>query len=407
MKNGYKVWDMDTHVGPRNEVLYKYMDPSDRERVEEKLAPYRREAIGPQQDRPDGTPAGTGRGLRFPTIALTRFPGTKLLPEHQQVTDQGSVTFVKEVSEAGLQGHHRKAVARGAEQENSVGRLEDMDEEGRDLDFMFGNTNQAIMLTEDPTISEPFYRAYHRFMKDYSSADPDRLKSHALVPANDVEWAISELKSLAGEKWLAAVRLMIPEDLAVDDESLEPLWATMNDLDLPLIHHSSFSSYPWFPGYRDIWGNAAVARTAAHPWGAARLLSYLIVGGIFDRYPNLRAATAECGQGWLPHWVLRLGEMIFYVSGVTPKLEYKPIEYVQMGRFRCCAEPFEGPEMTKHCIDFLGDNALMHQSDYPHAESHFPDTAGMVIDWPIWKELGEKTLRSHMSGNAEKYLRII
>ena len=28
MKNGYKVIDMDTHVGPRNDILYKYMGPS-------------------------------------------------------------------------------------------------------------------------------------------------------------------------------------------------------------------------------------------------------------------------------------------------------------------------------------------------------------------------------------------
>jgi len=48
---------------------------------------------------------------------------------------------------------------------------------------------------------------------------------------------------------------------------------------------------PYFPGYRDIWGNTVVARTAAHPWGAARLCAYLILSGLFDRYPNLRAGV--------------------------------------------------------------------------------------------------------------------
>ena len=33
--------------------------------------------------------------------------------------------------------------------------------------------------------------------------------------------------------------------------------------------------------------------------------------------------------------------------------------------------------MTKACIDILGDGVLMHQSDYPHGEAYFPDTAGM------------------------------
>ena len=99
--------------------------------------------------------------------------------------------------------------------------------------------------------------------------------------------------------------------------------------------------------------------------------------------------------------------MVSYVAGTTPPTEYKPIEYAQMGRFKCGAEPFEGPEMTKACIDLLGTGCLMHQSDYPHNEAHFPDTAEIVINWPFWKELGDEALQSHMSGNAESFLRLI
>jgi len=190
----------------------------------------------------------------------------------------------------------------------------------------------------------------------------------------------------------------------VDHPDLDPLWETMNDLDLPFIFHSCYYEPPYFPGYRDIWGNAAVARTAAHPWAAARLASYLIVGRIFDRYPNFRALVAEVGHGWLPHWLIRLGEMINYVSGTTPPLKYKPLEYAQMGRFVCSAEPMEGPAMTKACIDILGDGNLMHQSDYPHGEAHFPDTAEMVMNWPIWEDFGSEVLTKYMSGNAERFL---
>jgi hypothetical protein len=73
----------------------------------------------------------------------------------------------------------------------------------------------------------------------------------------------------------------------------------------------------------------------------------------------------------------------------------------------CAAEPFEGPEMTKACIDILGEGALMHQSDYPHGEAYFPETAGMVIHWPIWTVLGEQALRKHMYDNAAKFLRLV
>ena len=48
----------------------------------------------------------------------------------------------------------------------------------------------------------------------------------------------------------------------------------------------------------------------------------------------------------------------------------------------------------------------MHQSDYPHAEAHFPDTAGMVMDWPIWEKFSDSTKRKYMGGNAETFLRL-
>ena len=279
----------------------------------------------------------------------------------------------------------------------------DMDLEGRDIDVIIpGTWANGLTSLEDVTLAEGLYTAYHRYMREYCSQEPSRLKSLILVPAADIEWAVFEVKALTNESWVVGVTPILPEGMPVDHPALDPLWEVMNDTHLPLLHHSFTFEAPYFPGYRDLWGNIVVARTASHPWGAARLLSYLIVGRIFDRFPNLNAGAAEVGHGWL----IRLGEMINYVSGATPALEYKPIEYAQMGRFRCGAEPFEGPEMTKACIDLLGTEALMHHSDYPHGEAHFPDTAEMVIDWPFWKELGTEALQKHMAGNAEKLLRL-
>jgi hypothetical protein len=96
--------------------------------------------------------------------------------------------------------------------------------------------------------------------------------------------------------------------------------------------------------------------------------------------------------------------MMRYVSGTTPALQYTPIECVQQGRFTCAAEPFEGPEMPKACIDLLGDGVLMYQSDYPHGEAYFPDTAEMMIHWPIGSVLREQAIRKHMYDNATTFL---
>ena len=396
MKNGLRVVDMDTHVNPSFETLVKHMEPAFRARTEE-LKPYLRVQN-----------YGTGN---FTTITVApypyeRFPGEAPKEEESQIKPGGRGALEKRVTKSS--SHHRVPPRDGVQDENATARLQDMDMEGRDLDFLIpGTWVTAVSGVKDVTLIEGLYRAYHHYVREYCAQAPSRLKSMILVPGGDVQWAVAEVKALAKETWVSAVWPLLPPDMPVDHPQLDPLWEAMNEAHLPIIFHSFFYEPPYFPGYRDIWGNAAVARTAAHPWAAARFLSYLIVGRIFDRFPNINAAASEVGQGWLPHWVIRLQEMIHYVSGATPKLEYTPIEYVRMGRFRVGAEPFEGPEITKFCIEMLGEEALMHQSDYPHGEANFPDTAAIVMNWPIWKEFGPDALTKHMSGNAEKFLRLL
>ena len=392
MKNGFKVIDMDTHVNPGYETLIKYLDPSFRPRLAE-IEPYVRKVVRGGVETTN---------ISVAAIPYDRFPGEAPKEEDIMTTSESRGALTGRVTKQS--GHHRLEPQPGTSDENVEGRIKDMDLEGRDLDFIFpGTWATTVVGIPDPTLAEGLWRGYHNYMHEYTSQHSDRLHSMLLLAGADVEWSIAEVKKWSKEPWVGAAWIMLPENVPIDHPKFDPLFEVLNEEHMPITHHSFFFEPPYFPGYRDIWGNAAVARTAAHPWGAARLLSYLIVGKIFDRYPNIRACVAEVGNGWLPHWVIRLGEMINYVSGTTPPLDYKPIEYVQMGRFMCGAEPMEGPAMTKACYDILGDGALLHQSDYPHGEAHFPDTADMIINWPCWKELPDQALLNHMALNAEKY----
>jgi hypothetical protein len=203
--------------------------------------------------------------------------------------------------------HHRVPPAAGVPDENVAGRVKDF--------LIPGTWATAANGLPDITLTEALYRSYRNYIAAYCQSYPGRLKSMILVPGGNVEWAVKEVKRLRNETWVAAVWPLLPEAKPIDHPDLAPLWDEMNDAYLPIVFHSFFYEPPYFPGYRDIWGNAVVARTAAHPWGAARLLSYLIVGQIFDKCPNINAGVAEVGHGWLPHWVIRLGEMIRYCLG--------------------------------------------------------------------------------------------
>jgi predicted TIM-barrel fold metal-dependent hydrolase len=398
MYKGYKIIDMDTHVGPATEVLEKYVEPSFRVRLPE-LERYKRVRI----QEVDGVGTRNRTVITVAPITYDRFPGNA-----PKADDLKSEAGGRGAIEGRTKGQHRGRVQPGVDQENSQGRLEDMDLEGRDIDFMFPSDWAAtITALEDVTLAEGLWRAYHRYLCEYTSVAPDRLKACLQVPGADPKWAAAEIKMWGREKWVAAVWVQLKEGLPVDHPDLEPIWATMNEFDLPLVHHSFFYEPPYFPGYRDIWGNSVVARSAAHPWGAARFFAYVIMSGMLDRYPNFRVSASEVGHGWLPNWLLRLGFNKEYVQGVTPRLKYTPLEYAQMGRIKCAAEPFEGPAMTKACVEILGEDCLMHQSDYPHGEAWFPETAKAVIEWPIWSNFSTNALRKHMYDNAAKLLRLV
>ena len=143
------------------------------------------------------------------------------------------------------------------------------------------------------------------------------------------------------------MEVLLPEGMPVDDPSLAPIFEAMDDADLPFVHHSFFYEPPYFPGYRDIWGNLAIARMASHPWGAQRLLAYVTLSGMFDRYPTLRIGFAECSGSWLGGWLNRMTYQADYLASRLPETKRTPIEYALDGRIFCGVELDEGPDVVK------------------------------------------------------------
>ena len=59
----------------------------------------------------------------------------------------------------------------------------------------------------------------------------------------------------------------------------------------------------------------------------------------------------------------------------------------------------EDEKMARMVTDFLGDSVLMYSSDYPHAESRFPESTNEVL---AWKSLGDEVMRKMLWDNAAR-----
>ncbi|WP_420639541.1 amidohydrolase family protein [Candidatus Poriferisocius sp.] len=385
MKNGYKIIDSDTHVGPNLETLKIYASDRLKERWSE-FDPFLQPVT---------------LGGHFLSVNPMKY-GRELGTEH-----------AGEESEKGGDSPLRGAVTKAFDQPpaedvsnlNAKGRLEDMDIEGVDVNLIIPGTFGNAATTFDNELAVELYDAYHRYIADYCSEDEDRLKATILLPAQAPDEAVRMVKELGDEKWVASVSVVLPEGVPIDDPVLYPVWSAIGDYDLPLLHHSFFYEPPYFPGYRDIWGNVVIARAAAHPWGAQRLLAYLTLSGLFDVYPNLRIGFAECSAGWLPSWLIRLEGQADYMAAKVPFRQMSPTEYAQNGRIYCGIELYEGAGIAKSVTDLLGDGVLMYSSDYPHNQAEFPVSTEMALEWE--DALGKDVMTKLMSTNAETYMRIL
>jgi predicted TIM-barrel fold metal-dependent hydrolase len=381
MRDGYRIIDTDTHVGPTVDALFDHASAALRARRGE-LASYEFQGRD-----------GTG-------LSINPFPYSRAMGEKSSAAaaERGGTPSLKGKTGSNFRAAPEPGVSVG----NATGRLLDMDREGRDVDLIIPGTFATAVSAIDPSLGTELHAAYNRYIVDYCAADPDRLKATVLAPGWDPAWGAAEIERLSGEQCVAAVTVVLPEGMPIDDPDLHPIWTAMDHNDLPILHHSFFYEPPYFPGYKDVWGHIAVARAAAHPWGAQRLLGYALLSGLFDQFPNLRIGFAECSAGWLPAWLVRLEGQADYLHPSLPVRKQSPMEYCQSGRVFCGIDLYEGAAIARSIIEVIGDEAIMFQSDYPHDQCYFPESTTEVLGW----DLPEASKRKLMSENAERFLRM-
>jgi predicted TIM-barrel fold metal-dependent hydrolase len=116
--------------------------------------------------------------------------------------------------------------------------------------------------------------------------------------------------------------------------------------------------------------------------------------GAFARFPRLKVAFSEGQAGWLPYLANRLDGM--WRGGkafneVSDRLPQPPSVYLPTNVFLCV---FDDPSALA-ALDFIGDDNLLFETDYPHADGSWPDSRSAAWrqtgSWS--KELREKVIQ--------------
>lgn len=304
MRNGMKVYDSDTHVTASAEGLEPYLASKIKKMLpdlEQFKTPIRRTTAGaaleaPYSHRYNLGSFGGGWGADAPRTLGEAEP--------QAGTQRRSQKFMG----SKLPTADGEWVAKS--------RLRDMDEEGVDVQLMVPGVPRGH---DDLTVDTEFMRANHRFLNDFCGTSPYRLKALLTLDARFIEESVQEIKAWGDTPWAVGVWVNLPLDFPMDHPSLNPIWCAVEDEGLCVVHHSFSGGYP---GYRDLWQNPFMGRTASHPWGAMRAVASFIGSGIMDRYPAIKFSILESGFGWLPFWAARMQDQVDYM-GYVPEYTKK------------------------------------------------------------------------------------
>jgi predicted TIM-barrel fold metal-dependent hydrolase len=358
-RDGYRIFDSDTHVGPDARILSGYLPAAEKDRL----------AGWAEYESRD----------RYGHITYTK--GQRRYPRRlgEAEPDTARAGYM-----AGFTGVKRTRNPSPHVDVDPAARIADMDFEGVDVNLTlpsgwFGTWSAG----DDIALEMAMYRAYHCWMEDYCGAYSRRLGGVILAGARDIDGALIEIKRWGRSAWAWGMMVYAPVGMPLDHPALEPLYAEAAALDLAVVLHTFTVMPPYAPGGQDTWDNLWLQRSAAHPWCGMRNMASLIGSGVMDRYPSLRIGTLEAGHGWLPFWMARLDEHAETIKAALPEVNRRPSEYVCSGRYFQSIEIPEGARMTNMVTDVVGNDVLMYASDYPHGESHFPESVSLVLDWEM------------------------
>jgi predicted TIM-barrel fold metal-dependent hydrolase len=296
-------------------------------------------------------------------------------------------------------------------------RLEQMDREGVAAEILLDSTTAATPPffhagnnVYPPEVRLAGTRMYHRWAADLIASSGGRIFGTAHPgPCLDMDQTTKDLRWLAQNGFRSVYVPGILADPALPalvDEYYEPFWMTCAELGLVLMVHAGHGRpqgelLPFVDRLRAFAGDGATPERLQSVWKAGlipdspfapstvpqQVLWQLMVGGVFDRYPNLTLAFTEVRADWVPATLAFLDAC--FESGDTP-LAQPPSRYWESNCMAGVSSIKRSEVRLRHQI---GVHKLMFGRDYPHSEGTWPNT----VDW----------LRDALRGVPEAEARLI
>ena len=235
--------------------------------------------------------------------------------------------------------------------------------------------------------------AHNRWLAELCANDPARHIGVASIP---LLWDVDQ--AVEGVRWcvdngLRAV--MIPTLWYQHDPyhhvKYDPFWEVCQDLEVIVHFHSGPAPHAEYFGAgfpledsRDSLPGAMGIYVSEVMWWLYRPLTFMIWGGVFERFPRLKTMIVEGGTMFmLPSWLHLLDhnytdvQFSAKLGNFRSHLAMKPSEYFarNCGIGASCV-----PRSDIDLRDQIGTERIMWGSDFPHPEGTWPNTRQYYMD---------------------------
>lgn len=257
-------------------------------------------------------------------------------------------------------------------------RLRDMNMQGIGRTLLFPTMGLMFAGLGRVDVQIALCRAYNDWLAEYCATDPARLIGVAVVPQSDLVAALDEARRTVEQLGFQSV-MMRPNPIGgrtLGHPYWAPLWRLLEELDVPVsVHEGTTQEVP--QSGRDRFDGFTMRHVASHPHEQQLACMELIMGGVLERHPKLRAVFLESGCGWLPHWLERMDEHMQAWGHCIAPLPLTPTEYFQR---QCFISADPGERMIESVARLVGQDVLVFASDYPHPDAIAENIVGRVAD---------------------------
>jgi predicted TIM-barrel fold metal-dependent hydrolase len=279
---------------------------------------------------------------------------------------------------------------------DAVERLKDQDIDGVSAEVLYPTYAMGLYAVPDAALQEAAFDAYNDWLTELCGHAPNRLAGLALISVRNVDHAVQSI-----QRWRRAglrgamISCVPPEGTEYSDACYEPMWATFEELGIPVSIHTLTSSRG--QKHRFDRSKRGAASYPENPLEVMLTLGELTTFDLLDRHPRLKLVLAEADIGWMPWMLARLDrghDRWAKQNGIATQL--KPSEYFH----RNFSAAFIQDRVGVFTREFTGVDNLMWSSDYPHTDSTWPHSRASIEH--DFEGVGEAERRKMTCTNAAR-----